>query len=428
MPGTWQQELDQAVDARFAQIVALRRHLHAHPELSGQEQATSLHLYQMLGNEGFDVRMGPEGRGVIADTRLASGDAGCSRIALRADIDALRIRDRKTVDYRSRHEGVMHACGHDAHTALVCGAIFAIGDLCAAGTLPWPVKVRGIFQPAEETCEGARQMIAVGALENVAGILATHVDPSRQVGHIGLRAGVLTANCDEVQVRILGRGGHAARPHEASDPIAAAAQLINALYLFIPRATDSQDAVVVTVGQIYGGDNANVIPEEVLLRGTLRTLDRAIRQRTFEHIRRLADGIGKTSDTRIEVTFARGAASVCNDTALIELLRNAGRDVVGETGLDEIRRPSMGSEDFAFYLEQVPGAMIRLGCASALAGGSPLHTPTFDVDEEALRIGAKILARAAVCWSQPPDVIPADRQPTTAASRGSSIQGDFSVG
>ena len=238
------------------------------------------------------------------------------------------------------------------------------------------------------------------------------------MGHIGLREGVLTANCDEVQVRILGRGGHAARPHEASDPIAAAAQLINALYLFIPRATDSQDAVVVTVGQVYGGDNANVIPEEVSLRGTLRTLDRAIRERTFEHIRRLADGIGKTSDTRIDVTFALGSASVCNDPALIALLRRAGHEVVGEAGLDEIRRPSMGSEDFSFYLEQVPGAMIRLGCASARAGGSPLHTPTFDIDEEALRIGAKTLARAAVFWSQPPDVTPADRQPTTAASRG----------
>ncbi len=399
MSTIWQNELDQAIDRRFTQMVEMRRHIHSHPELSGQERETSLYLYQRLGNEGFDVRMGPEGRGVVADAPADSDNQ--PRIAIRADIDALRIHDAKQVEYRSRNDGVMHACGHDAHTAVVYGAVGALNDLRRDGRLPWDVPTRGIFQPAEETSEGARQMIEVGALDGIGAIIAAHVDPSRQVGHIGVRPGVLTASCDEMDITIVGRGGHAARPHEASDPIAAAAQLINGLYLFIPRRTDSQDAVVVTIGQIDGGDNANVIPEQVKLRGTVRTLNADVRKQTFEHIRRLSHSIGETTDTKIEVKFALGSPSVVNDKLLIELLRYAGRDVVGEEGVDEIPRPSMGSEDFSYYLERISGAMMRLGCTSKKAGGSPLHSPTFDVDEEALRIGARILARTAVYWSDP---------------------------
>ena len=395
MPDTWKAELDRAIDERFAKIVEVRRHLHTHPEVSGEERETSLYLYQLLGDEGLDVRMGPDGRGVLADWRSRGNGRPERLIALRGDIDALRIHEKNNVPYASQCRGVMHACGHDAHTALVYGALAALCDLQSAGKLPWDTPVRGIFQPAEETCEGARAMIEVGALEGVGGILATHVDPSRDVGRIGMRAGVLTANCDEMEIRIIGRGGHAARPHETSDSIAAAAQLINSLYLFIPRATDSQDAVVVTVGQISGGDNPNVIPEEVLLRGTIRTLDAGVRQKTFDHIRRLAGGIGETSDTKIDVSFGLGSASVRNDAALIELLRCAAKEVIGDGGLDEIPRASMGSEDFSFYLDKVPGAMLRLGCRAASSSGSPLHTPTFDIDEEALRIGARTLARAA---------------------------------
>jgi amidohydrolase len=378
--------------------------LHARPELSGEERETSLYLYRLLGDEGLGVRMGPEGRGVLADAKPANkegSDMPAAAIALRGDIDALRIHEKNTTPYASQCPGVMHACGHDAHTALIYGALTAIEELRGAGKLPWPVAVRGIFQPAEETSEGARAMVGIGALEGVAAILAAHVDPSRDVGHIGLRAGVLTANCDEMEIQLTGRGGHAARPHETRDPIAAAAQLINSLYLFIPRATDSQDAVVVTIGQVAGGHNANVIPEQVLLRGTIRTLDAGVRQKTFDHIRRLARGIGETTDTRIDVHFGLGSPSVRNDAALVALLRESGRDVVGEAGLDDILRPSMGSEDFSFYLDHVPGAMLRLGTRSSTATGSALHTPNFDIDEEALRIGAKLLARAAILWHDP---------------------------
>jgi len=395
MSDDWKQALDAAVERRFAEMVELRRHLHSHPEVSGQERETSLHLYQILGNQGLEVRMGPEGRGVVADGSPAR-DASSGLVALRADIDALRIKDAKNVSYRSQCEGVMHACGHDAHTAVVYGAATALQDLRAAGRLPDTVSFRAIFQPAEETCEGAKEMIAVGALEGVESILAVHMDPTRKTGRVGLRAGVLTANCDEMWIDISGVGGHAARPHETSDPIAAAAQLISALYLYIPRMTDSQDAVVVTIGHIAGGEHANVIPEAVHLAGTIRTLDRVVRRRTMEHVCRLAHGVGETTQTKITVHFGLGSHSVCNDDELVRLLRLASHDVIGSGGVDQIPRASMGSEDFAFYLDQVPGAMARLGCASETLGGAPLHTSNFDVDEESLKIGARILARALV--------------------------------
>jgi amidohydrolase len=396
MSEEWRQQLDAAIEQIADRMVEVRRHLHRHPEVSGEERETSLYLYQALGDEGFAVRMGPEGRGVVIDSSRDWQEEGESIIALRADIDALRIHDAKKVDYRSQCDGVMHACGHDAHTAIAFGALIGLKTITSAGQLPCPLLFRGIFQPAEETCQGAQEMIAVGALERVDSILAVHMDPTRDVGSIGVRTGVLTANCDEMRITISGLGGHAARPHETSDPITAAAQLINAMYLHIPRATDSQDAVVVTFGQISAGENANVIPEEAVLRGTVRTLDRTIRRQTMEHVCRLAEGVGQTTETRIEVHFGLASDSVDNDPDLMRMIRRAGEDILGRHGLQEILRPSMGSEDFAFYLKHVPGAMLRLGSGSDRQGRSPLHTPAFDIDELALTIGAKILARAAV--------------------------------
>lgn len=399
MSADWRESLDRTVDEQFDALVQLRRHLHAHPEPSGEERDTTLHLYQLLGDLGFTLQMGPEGCGLIADAR---GSADGKAVALRADIDALRIHDAKQVDYRSQNDGVMHACGHDAHATTIFGALTAIKQLADKAELPWSVPLRGIFQPAEETCAGAEQMIDAGALENVSSVVAIHVDPQRLVGRIGLCSGVFTANCDEMHVRIKGLGGHAARPHEANDPIAAAAQLVNALYLYIPRVTDSQDAVVVTIGQIHGGDTANVIPEEVSLSGTIRSLDRVVRRQTMEHICRIASGIANATATRIDVHFGLGCHSVVNDAGLIGVLRHAGREVLGEEGLEEIERPSMGSEDFAFYGVKVPTAMIRLGCASDRCESSGgLHTPTFDLDEEAIRYGAKILGRTVVYLADP---------------------------
>jgi amidohydrolase len=398
MSANWQFQLDAAIDDLAERIVALRRHLHAHPEPSGEELKTSLHMYQLFDNAGLPVRMGPEGCGVVVDSR---NQEASRRVAVRADIDALRIQDQKTTPYRSTVPEVMHACGHDAHTATVFGTLSALDRMERERALPWPVTWRGIFQPAEETSQGARAMIVAGALNDVAAIVSLHVDPSRPAGTIGIRPGVFTASCDELRVTVQGRGGHAARPHESNDPIAAAAQLISTLYQFVPRATDSQDAVVVSFGKIHGGRNANVIPEQVVLEGTVRTLDANVRQKTIAHIRAVADGIEQVTGTKLDVRFETGIASVYNDANLTDAVSQAARDVLGSSNVFMLPRASMGSEDFAAYLEHVPGAMFRLGAAGAGGPAPGLHTPTFDVDERCLTIGAKILARTVIEWSKP---------------------------
>jgi amidohydrolase len=399
MIDSWQTQLDAAIDENAERLVALRRHLHAHPELSGKELQTSLHLYQLFSELGLPVRMGPEGCGVIVESREQHAPR---RAAVRADIDALRIEDEKEVAYRSCVPQVMHACGHDVHTSTVFGTLSALERLARDGRLPWPVKWRGIFQPAEETSQGARAMIGAGAVEGVDAILSLHVDPTRRAGTVGVRRGVFTASCDDVRITVRGRGGHSARPHESIDPIAASAQLISTLYQFIPRKTDSQDAVVISFGQIHGGLNANVIPEQVVLEGTLRTLDRAVRERTLDHIRSLARGIEEITGTTLEVGFESGIPSVYNDEGLTELVGHVAAEVVGPERVVKMPRPSMGGEDFAAYLEHAPGTMFRLGCATDLPWPG-LHTPTFDVDERCLAVGAKILARSVVEWSRPAD-------------------------
>jgi amidohydrolase len=383
---SWQSILDETVDDLSERIVALRRHLHAHPEPSGEELQTSLHLYQLFDELRLPVRMGPEGCGVVVESR---GQSGQRRMALRADIDALRIEDQKQAPYRSTVPEVMHACGHDAHTATVFGALTALDRLETEGELPWPVTWRGIFQPAEETSAGARAMIAAGALQGVDAILSLHVDPTRRAGTIGLRTGVFTASCDAMRVTVNGRGGHSARPHESTDPIAAAAELISTFYQYVPRATDSQDAVVVSFGQIHGGQNANVIPEQVVLEGTVRTLDRGVRETTIAHIRTLADGIERVTGTKLDVRFERGTPSVYNDQGLTKLLSTVATELLGAENVASLPRPSMGS------------AMFRLGAAGDDGAWSGLHTPTFDVDERCLSIGAKILARTVVQWAKP---------------------------
>lgn len=393
----WQQTLDAIVAEATPDLVALRRRLHANPEPSGAELQTSLDLYQALDQPGLALRMGPDGCGVLADNSV---DTPSQRIAFRADIDALLIHEANNVPYRSQRDGVMHACGHDVHAAIAAHVALALHKLETAGHTPWPLRWRAILQPAEETAAGARSMIAAGALDGVRSIFALHVDPPRPTGEIGLCVGPFTANCNDVSIVVRGRGGHGARPHESRDPIAAAAQLVSSLYQFIPRTTDSFDAVVLSFGRIAGGQNANVIPEEVELGGTLRTLDAVVLAQTIEQIRQIARGIEEITGTQIEVRVDGGIPSVRNDLGAVRFLEEAAESIPGVIAR-LIPRPSMGGEDFACYLEHVPGAMFRLGVAANDGLIRPLHTPTFDVNEAALPLGVKILARAVILACQP---------------------------
>jgi amidohydrolase len=396
----WRRELDAFLDDHAERLVSVRRHLHAHPEPSHEEYQTTRALALWLDEAGIGHRVLPSGRGLIAQ----GGEAGHGRrVALRADIDALHLHDEKDVPYHSTRDGLMHACGHDAHTAMLLGAAMALDHLDRSGHLPHPVPWRALFQPAEETGEGAAEMVAAGAMDGVASVVALHVDPELPAGQVARRVGVMTACCDEFHVAIHGRGGHAARPHQAIDPIAAAVQFLSAAYLQVPRAADSRDPVVLTFGAIVGGTQANVIPDKAIVRGTLRTLARSLTERIEGRLRAIARGVTEATGTSIDLTFLPGPDAVVNDPGVTAVFSCAAAEVVGATNVHEIPRPSLGGEDFAAYLGHAPGCLLRLGVAAPGSDVWPLlHSPRFDIDERALGIGAKILARGAVLLTLSP--------------------------
>lgn len=380
--------LDASIDRHAGSIRDMRRYLHAHPEPSGEEIRTTAYIADQLEGIGLDFRMGPEGRGLITDS---PGSRTGRRIAMRADIDALRLQDEKTVSYRSRENNLMHACGHDAHTAMAYGAFRALAE--ERGCLPEGTGWRCIFQPAEESATGAREMISWQALEGVKAIVALHVDPTLHAGQVGYREGSLTACCEEFEILVEGTGGHGARPHTTLDPIAAATQMVQAVYATIPRSMDCHEPLVVSFGVIQGGINPNVIPESVQLRGTIRSTDREHSRRAKQRIREVIDGVAQATQVRASFSIAYSLPPVENDPVITRLCRQAALGLVGDEGLVRVEKPSMGGEDFAFYLRDVPGCMLRLGVGTPLKPVRHLHSSCFDINEAALPVGAKLLAR-----------------------------------
>ncbi len=390
------EEIDQSVARLTPQLIETRRHLHQHPELSCQEIETSKYLLAQLEAAGIPARLADGGLGVIADLDWGQCDATSPRIALRADIDALPILDAKTCDYKSQVAGRCHACGHDAHATMALGAILAAKATSAhLAQLEMGCRLRVIFQPAEENSWGARAMVAQGAVDNTQMIFALHVDPERLAGQVGVRYGALTANCDEVHISIAGRGGHSARPNQTDDTIATAAQLVTALYNWLPRSVDCRYPAVFSIGKLSGGQACNVIPDRVEILGTLRTTDAATRQTMQRRLREILDGVAAASGTRITLTIPADDDAVINDHAAMTCLHEAARGVVGEAGCQIVELPSMGAEDFGGYMAQTPGAMLRLGAAiPGRTPSPPLHSNDFDMDEAALPIGSRILLRA----------------------------------
>jgi amidohydrolase len=388
----WREVIDREIDAIADELRAIRRHLHAHPEPSREEFRTTRFVADCLERAGIAYRVVPSGRGIIAGPG-AMEPKGPS-VAIRADMDALRLHDAKKVDYRSTCDGVMHACGHDAHTAMALGASLALHR--SRDWLPRPIPWRAIFQPAEEVGEGAFEMVEAGAVAGVDSIIALHVAPEYSVGHVAVKPGFATAFCQDIDVTITGKGGHAARPHLTIDPIAAAAQFITAVYQALPRSFDSREPTVVSFGSIVGGSNSNVIPERVTLRGTLRTLGQAKAMKVRERLGQVARGVSETSQAEILVSFGLGNDSVFNDPGVTDLLARSAGEVVGLDEVELLALPSMGAEDFSGYLDHARGCMLRLGVASPEGPRCSLHQPNFDIDERALTIGAKILARGAV--------------------------------
>lgn len=397
-PENWERELDSTVESINDRLIRFRRHLHSHPEPSGAEVKTSQAIFEELTEFGIQAHIGREGLGVVADLSVGQPAEESPRIGIRADIDALHVPDAKQTEYASQNPGLAHACGHDAHTTVVLGTALAIVQSAADwSTLPIPgLKLRFIFQPAEETSQGAHWMVEQDAMADVGYILGLHVDPERPFGRVAVRHGTLTANCDELEVQIEGRGGHAARPYHSKDPIAAAANLIQSAYAQLPRAIDVRNPAVMTFGQIHGGAAPNVIPQTVMIGGTLRTTDQLTRDKLKESFRQLCVSLEQAHGVKISARFVNPLHSVDNHPFVTRIMEEAALRVLDRDQVQILDLPSMGGEDFSVYLEHAPGAMLRVGCAPPGVETHMLHSPLFDIDERLLTLGPKILLRTAV--------------------------------
>ncbi|WP_168566789.1 M20 metallopeptidase family protein [Crateriforma spongiae] len=400
---TWVVDLQQHADQIQSGLVEMRRHLHRNPELSGQEHKTTRFLAGFLEQLGLHPQLAGDDRGLFADLDVATTDAKTPdrRIALRGDIDALPIADQKIVDYHSHNPGVMHACGHDVHPSVVCGAVQILTAMAERNQLPWPIALRAVLQPAEEIAQGASHMIRSGAIDGVDAILALHVDPTRPIGEIGLKAGVLTASCDMIHVDFLGKGGHGARPHLCKDPIDACTLWVQSAFRRIHRVVSADQTVVFSVGQINAGHSANVIPDQADVSGSLRTLSTEARSVALDALHDVSRSVKQQTGCEVRSRLGVSAPAVINDQSLIQLISDAAVLVAGPNAPTPIAEPSMGSEDFSYYLQKIPGAMFRLGVAGDACGHHPLHTAQFDVDERCLAIGAKIMAAAVIQYFRP---------------------------
>lgn len=393
---------------RENEFIGIRRQLHAHPEPSWEERRTTRYLADQLANIGLEPRVCDRDVGLFVDVTVGKPDADSPLIAIRADIDALRITDEKDVEYASMMPGVSHACGHDAHSAIACGAAMVCSRLnldsadvssgSADSSAP-SLRLRFIFQPAEESCQGAEYLVQQGAMNGVNYALGLHVDPERTVGSVGIRYGALTAFCDEVEIVVNGKGGHGARPFQTNDPITAAAQLINSLHVLLPRSVDAREPSVFTFGRIAGGQASNVIPDTVCLNGTIRAASASTRDQFRRRLREIASGTAQSTGTEIEVNVFNSLDGVVNDSAVTCAMEASALRVLGDGQLDFIDKPSMGGEDFSMYLKHAPGAMLRLGCTPPDASPRLLHTVNFDIDERAIAVGVKVLVRTAMLLS-----------------------------
>lgn len=386
--------MDFSAHPMFEWLQELRRDFHRHPETAFQEVETTAKIkttLSLLGLEGKDLK------GLDSGTvAVLSGRTKGKVIGLRADIDALPVLEMNEVPYRSLNKGKMHACGHDAHMTIMLGVA---KNLVVSGNA---AKIKGavkfIFQPAEEILQGAEAMITAGALSEppVDRILACHMWTGGEVGKVGLYKGFSHAATDFFKIQIVGKGTHGARPHKGIDPVVAGAHFVSALQTIVSRNMDPVDTAVISVGKFSGGTAANIIPDKVLLEGTLRTFTTQGRDLAFRRMKEMLEGIRTGFQVEIEYEFIEGVAACHNDKQVSEALYEIAANVVGKENVSFIDRCT-GGEDFALFTQQVPGAMIRLGCRNTGKGVvHPLHASRFDIDESVLPIGVEIFSNAVI--------------------------------
>ena len=370
-------------------LVELRRTIHRYPELGFDVHRTAELVARTLGELGLEAQTGVGRTGVVG--YLGDGDGPV--IAIRADMDALPIDEVNQVEYVSERPGRMHACGHDAHTAMLLG----VGLLLAQHKLPGQVRL--LFQPSEEAYDehgvsGAPRMIEDGALEGVDAVIALHVNGVLETGQIAVEPGQASAAVDDFKAYVRGKGGHAANPESTVDALYLASQVLNALYAVPSRRIDPMKPAVLTVGVVRGGTASNIITDTVYLEGTLRSRHDDVRDQLIEEVRRCLE-IARALGGDYELVIERGYPSMLNDAGVVAAIQTAERDLLGEAGLGT-SKPMMGAEDFAYMTRLAPGAMFSLG--TRVPGSEPRypHAPNFDIDEDALPIGAALLAETAL--------------------------------
>ncbi len=390
----WQElGLDQTLAQALPELLLLRRHLHRHPELSGHEQQTAALVAGELRRWGWQVREGVGRTGVLAELGPVDGPL----VALRCDMDALPIEERTGLDYASSRQGLMHACGHDIHTAVGLG----VAQLLASVSERLTARVRLIFQPAEETAEGAAWMKADGAMEGVQALFGVHVFPSLAVGTVGVRCGSFTAAAGELEVEVLGEGGHGARPHQSTDAIWIAARVVSGLQEAISRRLDALHPVVVSFGRIEGGKAFNVIADHVRLLGTVRCLDLELHAQLPAWIEETVQALCRGHGGEARVHYRTISPPVHNDPVLTVLVAEAATELLGGSQVQWLEQPSLGAEDFAELLEGTRGTMFRLGVAGP-QGCAPLHSNAFSPDEGCLEVGVKVLTLSLLRWMDHP--------------------------
>lgn len=364
----------------FRQLVLFRRDLHQHPELSWHETRTADQICRFLDGLNIDYRRDVASNGVVADI---PGETSGSLIALRADTDALPISEETDLTFKSRNPGIMHACGHDGHTSMLLGAASL---LVKEPSLPMGVRL--IFQPAEETGEGAIAMIEAGVLNSVAAIFGGHVDRHFQVGSIAVTDGPVNASSDRFSIRITGKGGHAARPHETVDAVIVGSLMVMSLQTIVSREVNPAHPSVVTVGRFEAGTACNVIAGQAHLEGSIRAQDQDVRESLHQSIERMAKSIGQLHGASVEVEITPGTPVVVNRPELAQMSRQAAASVVGEPEVVQLETANMGGEDFGYYMQLVPGCYVRFGTAEKGVEQYPAHSSQFDFDERAIAVGA----------------------------------------
>lgn len=385
---------EQAIKAVVPQVIAWRRHLHQYPETSFNEVKTTDFLLQEIKKLGRFHILRPAPTGVVV--RL-EGAAPGPAIALRADIDALKMSEMTNLDYASRHDGVMHACGHDAHTAMLLGvlSVFSQNRDFLKGTFVF------IFQHAEEQPPGgAIELVKANALAGVDAILGQHVSAIVPVGHVGVLAGASSANADCFEIVVGGRGGHASSPDLCIDPIPVSAQIVTAMQQIVTRTVDPLEKAVVSVTRINSGTADNVIPDTVTLGGTVRTYTEGIRKNIYDRICSISANISEAENCSATVAYTWGYPTTLNTPAYVEVIRTTADEFYGD-GTAVTIEPSMGGEDFAYYLEKVPGCMMHLGIKNQEKGCIyPGHNTKFQLDEAAFGMGITLMVNGALRFQQ----------------------------